>query len=279
MKRLFVFLFLFSLASFACNIPGPTTSPADTQAPANTEPAPTSQPPMETDTQGPPPANATCGPLSLYLDPAIADSYDCQTIPEAANLEMPPFGINPQYSKITFVGYPLADRFMTPHIDVFPVQRFRELLPDLVDPRVTALQSLIGGGSPAPGALPLLPIFNAGQMFYAQYAVVPFQNGSGIRYVTLYGQAYYPANNHDDFFSFQGLTSDGKYWISLILPISHPSLPENGENPPGGYEEFNKNAEAYFVQIAAQLNGQPPESFVPSIVMLDALIQSITIQP
>jgi hypothetical protein len=279
MRRLIACLFVFSLATFACNIPGSTTPSPGTQAPVNTAPVPTLQPPAATDTQGPPPTNATCGPLSLYLDPAIATSYDCQTIPEAADLEMPPFGINPQYSKLTLAGYPLADRFMTPHIDVFPVQRYHELLPDLVDPRVAALQALTGGGAPGAATLPLLPIFNAAQMFYAQYAVVPFQNGSGIRYVTMYGQAYYPANNHDVFFSFQGLTSDGLYWISLILPISHPSLPENGDNPPGGYEEFNKNAEAYFVQIATQLNGQPPESFAPSITALDALILSITIQP
>jgi hypothetical protein len=42
----------------------------------------------------------------------------------------------------------------------------------------------------------------AAEMVHAQYAVVPLQNGSGIRYVTMYGQALYPVNNHDMFLSY-----------------------------------------------------------------------------
>jgi hypothetical protein len=278
MKRIFTLVLILSLASFACNLPDVTPQPAETP-PAVTSPPATPQPPAATDTPAQPPANATCGPLSLYLDPALAASYNCETIPEAGDTQLPPMGVHPQYSKLTLVGYPLTDKTMTPHIDVYPVQRYKELLPDLVNPRAAALQSLIGGAAPGSETLPLLPIFNAAQLFYAQYAVVHFQNGSGYRIVTMYAQALYPVNNHDLFFSFQGLTADGKYWISVILPISHPSLPENGDNPPGGWDAFMANADAYFAQITADLNGQAPESFVPSIAALDALIQSMLVQP
>jgi hypothetical protein len=279
MKRLPILSIVLVLAAIACGLPAPTQQPAGTPVPGNTAAPATQQPPAPTNTQGPPPANATCGPLSLYFDPALATSYSCETVPEAADTSLPPMGVNPQYSKLTLVGYPLTGRLMVPHIDVFPVQRYRELMPDLVNPRVEKLQNLIGGAAPGSDTLPLLPIFNAAQMFYAQYAVVHFQNGNGIRYVTMYAQAYYPVNNHDMFFSFQGMTADGKYWISLIVPISHPSLPENGDNPPGGYDAFVKNFDSYIAQTTQELNGKPPESFVPSILALDALVQSMVVQP
>jgi hypothetical protein len=275
MRRLWILLAILTLAALACNIQTPVTPAAETPLPADTAAPATAQPPVATDTQGPPPANASCGPLSVYLDPALANSYDCKTVPEAADLQLPPFGINPEYNEITLAGYPFTNNRMNPpRIDVFPVQRYTELLPDLVNPRVAALQALIAGGAPpAKGSLALLPIFNAAQMFYSQYKLVPFQNGNGYHIVTMYAQAYYPANNYDLFFSYQGLTADGKYWISIVLPISHPSLPATGEASDMG------DPEAYFQQISAQLNAVAPDSFTPSIAVLEAMIQSILVQP
>ena len=83
---------------------------------------------------------------------------------------------------------------------------------------------------PAAPADPSMP----GKMFHAQYQVFPFGSGGGIRYLTLYAQYYAPINNHDLFYTYQGLTNDGKYWVSAILPINNPILPDNGDNPPGG---------------------------------------------
>jgi hypothetical protein len=277
MRRIWILPIVLLLAALACNIPTPVTPAGGTAVPPTAQPpasTDTQAAPAPTDTQGPPPANASCGPISVYLPPAIAGSYDCQTVPEAADLNLPPFGINPQYHEITLAGYPFTANRMTPHIDVFPVQRYRELLPDLVNPRVAALQALIAGGAPGPDALPLLPIFNAAELFHSQYQLVPFQNGNGYRTVTMYAQAYYPANNYDIFFSYQGLTADGGYWVSIILPISHPSLPATGEPSPD-----MGDAEAYYQQIQAQLNAEAPDSYVPSILLLDSMIQSILVQP
>jgi hypothetical protein len=297
MKRRIVFVLALAVLLLACIIPSTVTQTAapapvatNTAAgggtlPTNTvaaAPLPTdtvAAAPLPTDTAAVP-TNASCGPLSVYLPPALASSYSCQTIPESADLSLPPFGINPQYSEIDLSGYPLTDRFMSPHINIYPVQRYRELLPDLVNPRLTALQTLIGGGAPGTATLPILPIQNAAQFFYAQYAVVAFQNGSGIRYITEYGQAYYPINNHDMWLSYQGLTTDGAYWISMILPISHPSLPANGDTPPGGdWNAFYDNAQSYFAQVTTDLNAQAPASFAPSIETIDALIQSMIVTP
>jgi hypothetical protein len=275
-KRIIIVLAFLSVLMLACNISvtntpagGGETPAVGTSSVAETESGAGTIAPAATATLE---TNVSCGNLSFYRDSSLASGFSCITVPEAANLDYPPFAVNPEYPEVTLTGYVLADRFMDPHIDVFPVLRFKELLPDLVNPRIAALQALIGGGTPiADEYLPVLPIWNAAELIRAQYAVVPFQNGSGIRYITQYAQNDWTVNNHDMFLSFQGLTSDGKYWISLVLPISHPSLPEIGDNQPGF------DWPAYYVQIANQLNGQTPESFIPSILALDALINSITI--
>jgi len=259
--------------------PGATEKPGVTKKASVTEKAGATQEPTKKATL-PAATNTSCNELSFYLNPDLASSIKCETVPESGGADAMPFNTNPQYTKVSLVGYPLKGRMMQPVISVFPVQRYIELLPDVVNPDVSALQELIAGGTPGSNDIPILPLQNARQLFLAQFAVLQFQSGSGVGYVTQYAQAYVPINNHELFFSFQGLTSDGKYWISIIVPISHPSLWEAEGDPNNTiWTTINDNPDAYYSHIAEGLNAQLPRSFVPTIVLLDALIKSITIQP
>jgi hypothetical protein len=262
MKR-FVSLSVFLAAlMLACNIGTVTPEPA-TDTPTPTEP------PVTT--------NVTCNELSLYLDPALASGYSCETIPESTE----EFAVMPQHTQVTLQGYVLADRFFEPMIRVFPVQRYSELLPDSNIPgRVATLQGLIGGAAPSGSGLPFLPVFNAGETFTDQYQVLAYHDGGGIRYLTLFAQYYAPINNHELIYTYQALTSDGQYWISVILPISHPILPENADNPPPGYtwDDLAYHYDVYLDDVLPQLDAQVA-NFVPLIDALDALAASITIQP
>ena len=280
MKRLVYSLAILSILSFACNIsttatpPVVTTSPVTPETPTVTETQTATEPPV-------PQTNVTCNELALFLDPALASGFTCQTVPETGGPDAPGFEVNPQYTELSLTGYVLSDRFFTPKIYIYPVQRFSELLPDALPPMVAELQALIGGGPTGSGGLPLLPNFNAGQEFFARYKVASFGSGNGIRYLTQYSQYIDPINNHEMFYTFQGLTGDGKYWIAAILPISNPILPADGTNPPNGqsWDDFGNNFATYIADLATQLNSQPPENYSPTITMLDALVTSIKIQP
>jgi hypothetical protein len=284
MKRLPLLLLVLMLALLACALPTSTPQGVTQTAPASITPTPTNAPePTATATlaiTATPQPNVQCGHISFYLDPALAANFQCETIPEDANPDNPAFGINPEMTHVTLLDYVLGPRFHKPHIDVFPVQRFQEILPDAVNPRLALLNQLLAGTPPGQGALPLLPVFNAAQEFYAKYAVLPFQNGHGIRYITQYNQAYYPVNNYQMFLSFQGLTADGQYWVSLILPISHPTQQETDAMPPNvDWNQVFADANQYYAQKTQELNAQPPDSFHPSLPTVDALIASITVQP
>ncbi|MGB8212298.1 MAG: hypothetical protein WCE68_01955 [Anaerolineales bacterium] len=278
MKRYGYFLAGLSILLFACTISATATPQVlNTVPPATNTPTATAAAPATPISQ----TNATCTGVTLFLDPALASGFNCQSVPEASGASLPYFAINPQYTEITLQGYPLADRLISPQINVFPVARYTQILPDQVNPRVAALQSLIGGAAPGTAELPFLPIENAVQQDYVHFQVIPFANGSGARFITQYAQFADPLNNHDMFYTFQGLTSDGKYWVSVTLPVSNPTLPADGQNPPNGqsWDDFGKNFTKYITSITAQLNAQPPESFSPTIPMLDALIASIRVQP
>jgi hypothetical protein len=259
MKKLALPVLILALILLACSItPAPTT-----ESPVVTEP------PVMT--------NVTCNELSLYLDPALASGYDCQTVPESS-ME---FDLYPQHTELTLQGYPLAGKFFEPHLSIYPVAQYTALLPDHIPGWVTALQTLIAGGAAGETSLPFLPVFNAAQVFHAQYLVVPFVSGGGIRFLAEYAQYAAPVNNTDLFYTYQGLTADGQYWISAILPVNLPGLPADATNLPGGVtpEEFSTNFTTYITDMIAQLNAQPAGAYAPSLAALDALVASITIAP
>lgn len=283
MKKIMISLSILAATMLACSItvnmtPEPSSNGGESGdvGSATTVP-PTSDAPAAPSTI---PANLFCNEVSLYLEPVLGSSFACETVPESTGSDMGILSNHPAYTKISIAGYPLAGTFFNAQISVYPVQRFRELVPD-VGGEVTDLQSLIGGAMPGSNAYPFLPYFNAGQVFHAQYAMIPFQNGSGIRYLTLYAQYTAPINNHDLFYTFQGLTTDGQYWISVILPVSHSILPANGDNPPDNmsWETFSNNYESYTADIKAQLEAQSEDSYMPSLIRLDALIESMLVEP
>lgn len=273
MKKILFPSLVLALSVLACSIQltdTPTPPPVTSEPPVVvTEPPQPTEPPQV--------PNAICNELSLYLDPALASGYTCETIPEVTDM----METYPQHTKLTLQGYLLSDKFFTPTITVYPLPRYVELMPDFIPGLVSSLQALIAGSPPAEGSLPFLPVFNAAQVFHAQYEAIPFASGDGIRYLTLFAQYTAPINNHDLFYTYQGMTNDGSYWISAILPINHPILPDNGDNPPGGesWEDFSNSYETYLDDLTTQLNSQPVDGFTPSITLLDSLVNTITINP
>jgi len=115
------------------------------------------------------------------------------------------------------------------------------------------------------------------------------QNGSGGRFVTQYGLAYMPASNQEVFYAFQGLTADGVYYISALLPISatflaptsdsDAVLPADGVPFPGFEETDAAKITAYYEAIVARLEEAPAGSVTPDLAALDATIQSLVVKP
>lgn len=125
--------------------------------------------------------------------------------------------------------------------------------------------------------LPDLPLNNAGHAFNSKFQFQDFQAGAGFLLLTQYTQEREstPLNNEELTCVFQGVTNDGKYYVSARMATTHPSLPK-------GIDFTNHikrdNAGRYLKAGEQRLNALADESFQPSLTELKKLFASISIE-
>lgn len=212
--------------------------------------------------------------VRFRYDPAIAPFVIPARV--AGATEGPEFALAPEHIAFALQGYPTANDTHAPRILVYPVAGFSRLSPAAAD-RIAALEALLETRPVDPeGPLPFLPVFNADQVFQAQLRYLDFEGGSGIRYLTQYDQAPLPIQNRALFYTFQGLTDDGRYAISAILPVSTELLPEDGlvDDP----DAFAAGFEAYVAETAEALDDQAEADFAPDLAALDRMLESLQIE-
>ncbi|WKZ34162.1 MAG: hypothetical protein QY332_11135 [Anaerolineales bacterium] len=220
----------------------------------------------------------------FVIPQGLATSATPSTIPASLDSQAPYWDIYPSYVEFALDGYILQGTFHEPRIRIYPVAEFEAANEGAVQ-IIEELRTLLAAqGAPLPANLPFLPLFNAGQMFHAQEQFITFQNGAGIRYLTQYGQDISPVNNHAMFYTLQGLTSDGRYYVSAILPSNAPFLSEfpSPQFPvpldgiPFDWENW-ENAQTYMDAVTQKLNETDAATFMPSLASLDTMMQSLLV--
>jgi hypothetical protein len=218
-------------------------------------------------------------PLGLGTS-ANVESVTAENIEEG-----PSSGQTPAHTKFSLTGYPLQGKFFEPHILVYPAAEY-ESVNEGAAYNLQKLRAILASPS-APLTKEMMPgitSFNAGMVFTSNMQVISFQNGTGVRFLTQYAQYLAAANNNDLFYEFQGLTNDGKYYIIAILPVNVPffaadsNIPQTSLPADGILFTGEGPDEAYYTTVVDRLNQTAPEVFTPSILLLDALIQSIVTQ-
>jgi hypothetical protein len=216
--------------------------------------------------------------ISFSYPDDLAGSVDAQTIPAQTDENtVPPWDLLPEHYVFTFNNYVLQDTFHTPRIYVYPVEGLQQVSLNGADV-VSRLEQLLQAQPPAPEVgLPFLPPFNAAQIMAAKIDYVDFQNGQGVRFLTEYGQAIRLINNNELFYTYQGLTADGRYYIAAVFPTQNIVLPETGDQTLEEYQAMEALYEQYLNETTELLNGQPDSSYMPGIDVLDAIMQSVRI--
>ena len=129
-------------------------------------------------------------------------------------------------------------------------------------------------------SLPFLPWINMGQTFCAQPQIIEFLSGKGIRYLSYYAQGLSPVLDDQIFYTFQGLTGDGQFYVSALFPVQTGIFPpEASPCTQCGEPDYDPIADwkATITGQVNQLNVLPEDRFAPSLTMLDGLIESIQI--
>lgn len=304
MKRLFWILSLMAaLLVAACQSPAaeptaePTAIPAAPVATATTaaEPAATDAPLPTAET----PATATAEPAAeatalptpeppsvefegiRFEQGGLATAVLPTLVPEQISTDGPYWNTYPAYYLFDFEGYPLENTFHKPRIEIYPAAAFAglnlaarddvEALTTLLDERPTDLSGRF---------LPFMPIFNAAQVFHAQDQYLDFVNGRGLRYITMFSQSIDDIANNALFYTYQGLTNDGNYYVAMVLPISSAILPAQTPNRTAEeWETFSKNYETYLADTTAALDALTAGEFLPTLDALDQLVASLEVAP
>jgi hypothetical protein len=229
--------------------------------------------------------------VSLAYDPSLATDVTGEVVP-ASTEAMPAYAIAPAHVAFTFKDYPFE--YYGPEVQVVPLADYLKQadLPVAVSDQVQELQADIAQrpdlnqkykvfvpvpeGAPATGAPPLVPPINAQLQMAAKKGYLDFANGSGMRYVYWASQAPLPIDPNSLFYTYQGVTSDGKHFVTATFPVHAPVIAP-GPAPSGNMTAAWLNA--LNPAIAQTIESADPAAFTPPLPTLDALVQSIQVAP
>lgn len=198
----------------------------------------------------------------------------------------------PQYTQFSFADFPEFSEYpyANPRILIYPtfelernpryfddIARIRQLLIDRPDnvAQITRPEGM------RDAEIPMIVDsgLGAGQVIRTQVRFVDFANGSGIRFITLYAQDTLPITSDGIFYTFQGMTNDGQYYISMTFPIALDILGNEGvfPFPTDDRDAFNENYWAYLDDTELMIDSQADDAFSPSLSLLDDIIRSLQV--
>ncbi len=304
----FAFILVLTIAMLACSFSNPVTAPvnqsnvgtvvAETMQALTTPAAttPTAEAPALTGTVATPvtPTDAistspvaSSVPVSYQnVSFAIPSELNIHATPTTnTDVELPFInpsnGPMPEHIVLLLDTYPLQG---TAKIMVFKASEYADYS-EMTRKIVTTLHTLqYQAGQPIPDGLKL-------GSFSAQARPLSFKNGQGLRFITEILMGVAPISNDQIFYYYQGITNDGAYFISAVLPISSPFLASDGKPdspipsngiPFPGYTNPNATAaefDTYYSAVTEKLNTAAPDGFTPTLTALDKMIQSLQITP
>lgn len=224
--------------------------------------------------------SADFGGVSFSFDDVLAKSAqgaEIAAVPFDPNV--PAFGGGaPAHIAFGFNGEPITKDVnpFQPQVRVYPAQDLKNLDP-IVAQEIVALKTLLSvQAQEVKDTLPVLPIFNAQQVIHPQIKYLNFKNGQGVRFVTYYAQDVAPITNDGLFFTFQGLTSDEKYYVTVFWNLATDKLPKSYQDANiSDYTAWAKQYEPYVAATQKMLNELPDDAFTPNLVLLDQMIESL----
>ena len=125
--------------------------------------------------------------------------------------------------------------------------------------------------------MPILPVDDAAaQIIAARVAYIDTPELTGIAYLTGFAQDLIPVTRDDLQYTFQGLSTDGRWYVAVNWRIRARVLPRSFTNAQA--RRIGRNARTwgrYIRDTVATLDDASVASFRPNLDALDALVRSI----
>jgi hypothetical protein len=257
----------------------PTATPKPTAVPTR-KPRPRPTEVLPTATPVPNPQVDFFGVSFLY-NPTLGGVIGAQVPADTDDIGSPDWKL-PERAEFTVVNYPPVKTSRTPKIVVFPIAPMTDFN-DVGAERIQALADLLKA-KPEPDKIvepiPQMSDMEEDELMHAQVKYLDFQNGSGVRFISEYSSDVRPINNEDLVYVFQGITTDGKFYVAIMLPLTQIDLIENEDaltsaQADAMLSDYNK----YLSGIAKDLTIADGASFIPKLSLLDKVVTSFNIAP
>ncbi len=303
MKPYFVIILALALLLASCAPSQPPATATFTPAPPTNTHEPTATPPP-TAMASPTPEQPTALPTIVPPDPAAVGLVP----PPQVTLALPPFiaasrvelspgaaydpNIPPELN-----GFPpnllvafddegvasTAFNINEQQIRVFPAQAFLDMYAQANNPevavRIQELARLLGERpQEVTNPIPVLPGIGAVQTLRARVKYIDFSGGTGVAFLAAYKQGPAPLTNEDLTYFFQGLSSDGRWYISMAYPVNSARLPATAaEVPPEAAQLAQQDYAAYLAQTTQLLDQAAANEFTPDLEALNAMLASLNL--
>ena len=214
--------------------------------------------------------------VRFTYDTTIARNWTVEYISNISSADIPPsFYTGPMRMAFGFGSYSAPLREVEPVIYVY---RIADIASTNEYKVANLLGALLASDTPLQNhqTLPFLPRLDQEQSIVSQPQYMQFQSGSGIRYLTIMEEANEPFRSDSVWYTFQGLTSDNKFYIAAVFPLAADMFAsELGDD----YSQtaFESRRGEYLLLSKAALNLAPRAAFTPRLSRLDALVESIQI--
>lgn len=223
------------------------------------------------------------GGVSFTYDGSLATNVVGQTVAEG---KVGPEGFwweaMPRLTMFEFRGF-AGVSVLKPAIYVIPVRSsYKSLYPGQnIDPWASGISDMRTLLTQKPdlhsfpvGKLPYLPPINAAAIPVGKQQYINFANGPAARYLVQITQDASPASRDDTFYTFQGLTNDGKYYIAAVFPafpITPSAIP--------GYGKDITTIDEYSRRVSEVLGRVDNSAYRPDLNKLDDMMRSLSVQP
>lgn len=218
--------------------------------------------------------------ITFTYSTQIAEDAVWNFVPASRDFRTPT-GPIPEYWQISFQNYSEALGWVASGmtINVYPVVTFPTGADYPFTHELSNLQAVLAARPDVPdGPLPMLPTVTASQLFRAQLQYLDFPNGAGLRFITAAGLDASPLSNPVVFYTFQGLTNDGAYYIAAQFPLHISILPDEApQMTTEEYEAFVADYDSYIADLTSQLDALEPAAFDPDLTVIDTLFRSLDI--
>jgi hypothetical protein len=229
--------------------------------------------------------------IGFTFDEALGASVNITQVPAEPPMPDTPLFASPHHLAFTVYGprsegakvpransapgvvrfYPTADLadYAWPSQQLADLQSLVDARPDLA--AYTAADDVEGAQS-----LPFVLDGSSGQAIHARAHYVDTPDLAGVAFLTVFRQDVYPFAAGDFWYTFQGLSTDGSWYVAADFAIEAGAFPAKVSQKQAKRTSTVGKWLEYQERSLETLDEAAPGAFTPPLTSIDALVESIT---